>query len=179
MEYKINIHSLVDVITNSSTVIYTWADEDSPNTLKEMIDEFLKITGSDKTCDDLFEIRLEADTDKIRDMMYEKEERDNYPEFKEYFEAEDHKDKVYDKLKNTDIENACEHVEYQEARDKADDIFYKSVAKIPYEKQMEMTDDDYSYPTSNIILKVKDTGEDKDIHRLFRTLFSQEATRDG
>lgn len=50
---KVNFHSAVDVITNSSTTIFTYSggcDEKA----KELIDEFLKVLGSDKKSEDMF-----------------------------------------------------------------------------------------------------------------------------
>lgn len=56
--FKINVHSFIDVITNSSTEIYMWADEGSVKTVKGIIDTILKAAKSDKTADDLFDIRV-------------------------------------------------------------------------------------------------------------------------
>lgn len=52
--FKFKLHSVVDVITNSSTVIYTYQNG-SVNPAKELINEMLKLVGvTDKTADDLF-----------------------------------------------------------------------------------------------------------------------------
>lgn len=50
---KIKIHSVVDIITNSSTVIYTCSDG-SLSALKELVNEMLIIFGENKTFDDIF-----------------------------------------------------------------------------------------------------------------------------
>lgn len=50
---KLNVHSVVDLITNSSTTIYTFSDG-SEETVKDMINEMLKVFGSEQTADDLF-----------------------------------------------------------------------------------------------------------------------------
>lgn len=50
---KLNFHSFVDLITNSSTVIYTYSDS-CIGPVKELINEFLKLSESDKTADDMF-----------------------------------------------------------------------------------------------------------------------------
>lgn len=55
---RIKVHSVVDVITNSSTVIYTRADEGTISSLKDMINALLKIGNSELTADDLFEFSL-------------------------------------------------------------------------------------------------------------------------
>ena len=51
--YKLKIHSFVDLITNSSTTIFTNSHK-SLNAVKELIDESLKLFGIDKKFDDLF-----------------------------------------------------------------------------------------------------------------------------
>lgn len=51
--WKVNIHSMVDVITNSSTVIYTY--QNSVSQTKELVQEILNLAGiTDKTPDDIF-----------------------------------------------------------------------------------------------------------------------------
>ncbi len=54
---KYIIQSYVDLITNSSTSVFTWAT--SPEAVKEIINAVLKSAGSDLTCDDLFTIKVE------------------------------------------------------------------------------------------------------------------------
>lgn len=49
------IHSITDLITNSSTTIYTYS-EGSDQALKDLMNEVLKLMGSDKTCDDIFNV---------------------------------------------------------------------------------------------------------------------------
>lgn len=54
-----NIHSVVDLITNSSTVIYTEAHEGTIKTVKEIINLILKLGGNKTlTADDLFTFSL-------------------------------------------------------------------------------------------------------------------------
>ena len=59
--FKINIHSIIDVITNSSTEIFVTAKADSERYTKELIDLILKEGGSDKSCDDLFVVNYIPD----------------------------------------------------------------------------------------------------------------------
>ena len=50
---KFKIHSIVDLITNSSTVIFTY--QDSVGEAKELVNEMLKLSGvEDKNADDIF-----------------------------------------------------------------------------------------------------------------------------
>ena len=70
--YKIKLHSIVDVITNSSTVIYTYQDK-CVEPFKEMIDAIAKTFGIDKTCDDMFDVFVSCDSfdyaiDRLEDL---------------------------------------------------------------------------------------------------------------
>jgi len=51
---KIPIHSTTDLITNSSTVIFTYS-ESSEGAVVSMIDEMFKAFGIDKKCEDVFD----------------------------------------------------------------------------------------------------------------------------
>lgn len=55
------IQSYVDLITNSSTSVFTWAD--NIEGVKEIINAVLKASGSNLTCDDLFEITISYNVD--------------------------------------------------------------------------------------------------------------------
>ena len=79
----IKIKSITDVITNSSTEVFTFADEDSVEKLKRFIDSVLYIAGSDKTCDDLFEIRYELK----RDVEEYWDPEDYWGDTNEYYES--------------------------------------------------------------------------------------------
>ena len=50
--YKLNFHSIVDVITNSSTVIYTY--QDCEKEAKELLQEVLNIAGNGEKVEDVF-----------------------------------------------------------------------------------------------------------------------------
>lgn len=54
----IPIHSFVDLITNSSSEIFVSDTENTVTALKEAIDSLLKLIKSDKTCNDLFDVKL-------------------------------------------------------------------------------------------------------------------------
>lgn len=71
-QIRIQLHSFVDVITNSSTVIYCQCNDKAVDSTKEMINEFLKVAGSDKTADDLFTFKLEKE-----DCYCEEDEKDD------------------------------------------------------------------------------------------------------
>ena len=59
-ELVLTVHSVVDVITNSSTVIYTEAASSSIETAKAIIDDILVAAGSDKRADDLFDFAVKV-----------------------------------------------------------------------------------------------------------------------
>lgn len=58
--------SVSDVITNSSSEVFTYYTENSIKEVKNLVDAILRAGGSDKTCDDLFEINLTFDEDQVR-----------------------------------------------------------------------------------------------------------------
>jgi hypothetical protein len=60
-----NIHSVVDLITNSSTTIYTQAKKGSIETVKEIINIILKTSESGQTADDLYTFDIKAKIDYV------------------------------------------------------------------------------------------------------------------
>jgi hypothetical protein len=52
---RIGFHSMVDVITNSSTTIFTYSGG-AEKPAKELVNEFLKCMGSELTADEMFDI---------------------------------------------------------------------------------------------------------------------------
>ena len=61
----LKIHSFVDVITNSSTTIYTQFRKSAIKDSYEMINEILKLGGSDKKAEDLFDISIYPCLDSV------------------------------------------------------------------------------------------------------------------
>jgi len=59
--YKINTHSFVDLITNSSTEIYIQANDKTIEYIKKLVDNILEAGGSSLHCDDLFDISLDKE----------------------------------------------------------------------------------------------------------------------
>ncbi len=62
---KFKIHSVVDVITNSSTTIYTF--QNSIKQTKELVQEVINLMGIDKTPDDVFYYGVFAEDDGYLD----------------------------------------------------------------------------------------------------------------
>ena len=57
-EIVIRLHSVVDIITNSSTVIYTGVTDAAVDAVKGIINEVLWQIDSDKCAEDLFDIHV-------------------------------------------------------------------------------------------------------------------------
>lgn len=75
--FKLKIHSVVDVINNSSTTIYTYHDN-CVKPAKEMINEFTKALGSDLTADDIFYINVFLEDEEIYINAMSQVEDDEY-----------------------------------------------------------------------------------------------------
>lgn len=76
----IKIHSITDLITNSSTTIFTYSDN-SISALEEMVNEFLKTFGINKTCSEIFNVVLLSEDYVYEDYINElNENEENYPE---------------------------------------------------------------------------------------------------
>ena len=67
----INVHSFIDIITNSSTEIYVQATEQTVKNLIALIDSVLAIGGSKLKCDDVFLITLNSEDEDEDDDYYD------------------------------------------------------------------------------------------------------------
>ena len=85
----INLHSFVDIITNSSTVIYTGVQDNAIDAMKGIINEVLRAAGSEKTSDDLYEISV-LSREKIREELLNREDIEEHSE--EYWDLYDEVD---------------------------------------------------------------------------------------
>ena len=64
MKIDIKIQSITDVITNSSSSVYTIYYQSDKNTIKHIFNTILSL-NSDLTFDDLFEIKMQLDYDSV------------------------------------------------------------------------------------------------------------------
>jgi len=64
-ELRLPVHSIIDVITNSSTEIFSFATSDSIVQVKKIVNAVLKAADSIKIADDLFEFDLVPNEDII------------------------------------------------------------------------------------------------------------------
>ena len=73
-QIKIPVHSMIDLITNSSTEIFV-DSESSLKPAKELLAELLRMDGSDKSVDDVFTLSLEyGDTYYLVDVLTDRME---------------------------------------------------------------------------------------------------------
>ena len=125
------IHSIVDVITNSSTVIYTYQDN-SIEPAKELVNEMLKLLGiTDKTADDVFYYTALYELDLLHDLYHDKidpEYNDNYDKVDSYIrnciqnnDIPDWMlpdDNYYDSLRSIELYITAKEPQYQDLADK-------------------------------------------------------------
>lgn len=83
MHKVFKVHSVVDVITNSSTTIYTQATEATVKSFRNLINAILDIAGSTVRADDMFIFRLVPDMYRLIDAMEESGEYDDADWYKE------------------------------------------------------------------------------------------------
>lgn len=157
-ELRIKLHSMTDLITNSSTVIYTYSDA-SLGACRDMIDEVFRVLGVDKKCDDVFTLFITSDVESYD--ICDTEPTDDTP--KEFIDNDGQfiDDKVSELLDQ--IHNGQTPPEW----------LNKIVSKI---------DDRRDYPTENtLIVKAKSPEFEKlaDLIKAFLYSTSHEATRDG
>ena len=110
------IHSIIDVITNSSTSVFVCVSTKSIRFAKELINDILQAGGSKKTADDLFEFAIAPSANAERyiekhmcdcDMMFVPEEhKDNWFRMS-YGEKRPIIDEVMDKI----LEDPMKHLD--------------------------------------------------------------------
>jgi predicted HTH transcriptional regulator len=165
----LKIHSSVDVITNSSTVIFTY--QDSISQVKELVDEIIKISGKkDISADDVFHYGVFCETYK----------------YKDYIEDNDHSIEGYPKITiEWSTETKDEYYKQREVQDKWIEDLKLSIMKSEIEKPDWMTnaeEGDWSYDPDRYLNIIPKNEEYKDLaDKLIKFLNSpdHEATRDG
>lgn len=86
--FVFQIQSFTDVITNSSTEIYTVCTEYTLDRLKDIVNSILKIADSTLTADDLFTFELDKESDEYS-VYYDRgykviPKKENYTEAAKY-----------------------------------------------------------------------------------------------
>jgi len=154
---KVILHSSVDLITNSSTVIFTYS-EGSIEAVKQLVNEMLKIFGiEDKTFDDLFY----ADVFLKKNYHY-KDEDDEENKFGFPEDVED-SDAFINETKLKVLKKEIEKPEWMINAEESEGYY-----------------EYYPYPTALELLP-KDEKYSELANRLLKYLYStnHEATRDG
>lgn len=68
---KLKIKSITDVITNSSTEVFTIVDEKSINTVKELVNSIFAMCNYPLKFDDIFDVQLDIETDCLENYYEE------------------------------------------------------------------------------------------------------------
>ena len=79
---KIPVHSLIDIITNSSTEIYV-TSESSVEPAKLLLQELLNLEHSNKTVDEVFTISVSVDMENLADVLSDQMEEYDEDTYKE------------------------------------------------------------------------------------------------
>lgn len=154
--FKIKFHSVIDVITNSSTEIYSWYDE-SVGACKEMLAEMLKAFGVDKQVDDIFSVTIGYDQYVYSDYLDNLDEEDaktqcpNYPE--DWKEQSAFLKALIEKVQSGEIEKpewmtkAEEKEDYDSGRTPTNDFII--IAKSPEYKELAKKIETFIYSPNN------------------------------
>jgi len=101
----IPVHSVVDLITNSSSEIFVMATDKTVTTIRNLVDALLKLAGSTQSADELFTFEL---------MYYDFNDDGYYPE-SEFDTNEDRKKENYDGISKSIVRVTAKTVEGQNA----------------------------------------------------------------
>jgi len=143
---KIRVHSVTDLITNSSTTIYT-NSLGSIDACKEMIDEFFKALGVDKKCDDVFNLVVTMDSYSYTEYMDDEEEEEEDEDEDEGSEEEESVDEKSIAKTVKDVQEGkiakpkwmADAEEYAKSTDEPSETFLHISAKSPeFEKLAQL-----------------------------------------
>lgn len=163
------IQSLNDVITNSSTEIYQEATERTVKTVKEIINVILKISGSDKSCDDLFTVSID-----YQDMLEE-----YFEDLYDYRLSERQKS-IFDEIRNRRDEQG-RLISYSEIYNELVKVGLVGTEFPTIEKYVKTYYNEWRYPQTDVLIVPKNKANPKDIYILnkINKLFSIEAIYNG
>ena len=60
-KFILPVHSIVDLITNSSSEVYVVSDRSTIDAVRKLVNAVLQAGGSTKTCDDLVKLSLKTE----------------------------------------------------------------------------------------------------------------------
>lgn len=167
--YNVQFHSMVDLITNSSSVVYVTANADAVDRIHELVDALLAIGGSELKSKDLFNIGIIPDFDKV---MYKIDGYESEAELRDGF-VDDLPGEVVDWMV-TILSGEWDKNHVNE--------FYRLMGAYPEAAQylIANTEDEYGYYESRIRVVSKGSGENEQVAAAILSnldgLFGYEAT---
>lgn len=166
MKYTFPVHSVVDVITNSSSVIYTEARSTSIQIMKQLINEILSIGESSKTADDLFEFSLQTlPAEGVSDWL-------RYGDFVDDEDAPQNIVEIHKKIKEFEGD-------YKATTAYTEELAQKHESELFEYFNTQSTDwNEYPSMLHNLVIKTKDGVNTKFADRVL-AMFNTEASYDG
>jgi hypothetical protein len=143
----VKFHSVIDLITNSSTVVYTYSGA-SAQACREMIDEIFNTLNVDKKCDDVFSLSVLADQDVYEDWRDSHENDEDEEDLDDEDEDEELEDEEDDEPEDEDEDDISKLM---------DDIMYGRVEKPSWMTDAEEEEsDDGLTPETTLHIVAKD-----------------------
>ena len=166
-------HSIVDVITNSSTTIFTWASGNSKAMVLELIDEVLAVAGSDKKAEDLYDVTVQvSDIESLIDELEDELRTDADDD--RLLELFGRSDKLYAKRdwQNEEWKKSYRAVA-KEIRDHVRENYQDEIDKLGNKENW------MGFPPSTMIVVTRKDGEDTATDHILNNLFDADGGRDG
>ena len=167
MKVTIPFHSVVDVITNSSTVIFTWAASSAESMVRDLVNEILQKAGSDRVFEDLYTVKvvlypgsLESALDSVLEQAEDPDERD----------ADARLQALYD------IDNADYPADDWKTRY---DALLEYMADNYSPDELDNHHNYYDFPLETGIVIESIDGSDSNVDNILSNLFTHDAIRDG
>ena len=140
MNFTVNVDFFTDIITNSSSVVYSQAS--GVETMFAFLNDVIKEFGVDKTAEDIFDVVIVPDMDRLEDWIFSWYDEDGFQEKIENLPQENRLGVVKEKAvelasnPNFDMDEIYEYPEYEESsylittRDGKDTGLGEKVAKL-------------------------------------------------
>lgn len=86
------LHSSVDIITNSSSIIYTWVSKDAIEKAYKALQDMISILGLNYDAKDFFEVKITLDDEFLEEEKLEWEDewtglKEEYASFEDYIQS--------------------------------------------------------------------------------------------
>lgn len=159
---KISVHSMVDVITNSSTVIYVQCTDQTIKNAKELIDLIIKSSGGIGCADDYYDFEIRPEKESAVDNISE-----NLGGYKESIRSI----KEYENIDLTKID-------WKKETEIAEKLFHLMV-KGTIEKPDSLKENCNGWNTETLIIKAKKGDLSIDLNSKVQSIFSIDGERDG